>query len=52
MIYNPSPSNWGFPEVIKCQKKAAKIMLGNAILLNIGHSKMPAEFFRRYGNYL
>ena len=52
MIYNPSPSNWGFPEVIKCQKRAAKIMLGNAILLNIGHSKMPAEFFRRYGNYL
>jgi hypothetical protein len=50
MIYNPS--NWGFPEVIKCQKKAAKIMLGNAILLNIGHSKMPAEFFRRFGNYL
>ena len=52
MIYNPSPSNWGFPEVIKCQKRAAKIMLGNAILLNIGHSKMPAEFFRRFGNYL
>ena len=52
MIYNPSPSNWGFPEVIKCQKRAAKIMLGNAILLNIGPSKMPAEFFRRYGNYL
>lgn len=50
MIYNPS--NWGFPEVVKCQKKAAKIMLGNAILLNIGHSKMPAEFFRRFGNYL
>jgi hypothetical protein len=51
MIYNPS--GWsGFPEVVKCQKKAAKIMLGNAILLNIGHSKMPAEFFRRYGNYL
>ena len=51
MIYNPS--GWrGFPEVVKCQKKAAKIMLGNAILLNIGHSKMPAEFFRRFGNYL
>jgi hypothetical protein len=50
MIYNPS--NWGFPEVVKCQKKAAKIMLGNAILLNIGHSEMPTEFFRRYGNYL
>ena len=51
MIYNPS--GWsGFPEVVKCQKRAAKIMLGNAILLNIGHSKMPAEFFRRYGNYL
>jgi hypothetical protein len=50
MIYNPS--NWGFPEVVKCQKKAAKIMLGNAILLNIGHSEMPAEFFRRFGNYL
>ena len=50
MIYNPS--NWGFPEVIKCQKKAAKIMLGNAILLNIGHSEMPAEFFKRFGNYL
>ena len=51
MIYNPS--GWsGFPEVVKCQKRAAKIMLGNAILLNIGHSKMPAEFFRRFGNYL
>ena len=51
MIYNPS--GWsGFPEVVKCQKKAAKIMLGNAILLNIGHSKMPSEFFRRFGNYL
>ena len=50
MIYNPS--NWGFPEVVKCQKKAAKIMLGNAVLLNIGHSEMPTEFFRRYGNYL
>jgi len=50
MIYNPS--NWGFPEVVKCQKKAAKIMLGNAILLNIGHSEMPAEFFKRFGNYL
>jgi hypothetical protein len=50
MIYNPS--GWTFPEVVKCQKKAAKIMLGNAILLNIGHSKMPAEFFRRFGNYL
>ena len=32
MIYNPS--GWsGFPEVVKCQKRAAKIMLGNAILL-------------------
>jgi hypothetical protein len=51
MIYNPS--GWsGFPEVVKCQKKAAKIMLGNAILLNIGHSKMPAEFFKRFGNNL
>jgi len=51
MIYNPS--GWsGFPEVVKCQKRAAKIMLGNAILLNIGHSEMPAEFFRRFGNYL
>lgn len=50
MIYNPS--NWGFPEVVKCQKKAAKIMLGNAVLLNIGHSEMPAEFFKRFGNYL
>jgi hypothetical protein len=50
MIYNPS--NWGYPEVVKCQKKAAKIMLGNAILLNIGHSEMPAEFFKRFGNYL
>ena len=50
MIYNPS--GWTYPEVVKCQKKAAKIMLGNAILLNIGHSKMPAEFFRRFGNYL
>jgi hypothetical protein len=50
MIYNPS--GWGFPEVVKCQKMAAKIMLGNAVLLNIGHSEMPAEFFRRYGNYL
>jgi len=51
MIYNPS--GWsGFPEVVKCQKRAAKIMLGNAILLNIGHSKMPAEFFRRFGKYL
>ena len=51
MIYNPS--GWsGFPEVVKCQKRAAKIMLGNAILLNMGHSEMPAEFFRRYGNYL
>ena len=50
MIYNPS--NWGFPEVVKCQKRASEIMLGNAELLNIGHSEMPAEFFRRYGNYL
>ena len=50
MIYNPS--NWGFPEVVKCQKRASEIMLGNAVLLNIGHSEMPAEFFRRYGNYL
>ena len=50
MIYNPS--HWGFPEVVKCQKKAAKIMLGNAILLNIGHREMPTEFFRRFGNYL
>jgi hypothetical protein len=50
MIYNPS--HWGFPEVVKCQKKAAKIMLGNAILLNIGHREMPSEFFRRFGNYL
>ena len=50
MIYNPS--GWGFPEVVKCQKKAAKIMLGNAILLNVGHSEMPVEFFRRFGNYL
>jgi len=50
MIYNPS--NWGFPEVVKCQKRAAEIMLGNAVLLNIGHSEMPSEFFRRFGNYL
>ena len=50
MIYNPN--NWGFPEVVKCQKRAAKIMLGNAILLNIGHREMPSEFFRRFGNYL
>jgi hypothetical protein len=50
MIYNPI--NWGFPEVVKCQKRAAEIMLGNAVLLNIGHSEMPAEFFRRFGNYL
>jgi hypothetical protein len=27
-------------------------MLGNAVLLNIGHSEMPAEFFKRFGNYL
>ena len=50
MIYNPN--NWGFPEVVKCQKRASKIMLGNAILLNVGHSEMPSEFFKRFGNYL
>ena len=50
MIYNPK--NWGFPEVVKCQKKAANLMLGNALLLDIDHSKMPLEFFKRFVNYL
>jgi len=49
MIYNPK--NWGFPEVVKCQKKAANLMLGNALLLDIDHREMPKEFFRRFGNY-
>lgn len=50
MIYNPN--NWGYPDVVKCQRKAAKLMLGNALLLDINHSEMPSEFFKRYGNYL
>ena len=50
MIYNPN--NWGYPDVVKCQRKAAKLMLGNALLLDIDHSEMPSEFFKRYGNYL
>jgi hypothetical protein len=52
MIYNPS--GWGsqYQKIIDSQKEAAKIMRGNATLLNIGHSKMPAEFFKRFGNNL
>jgi hypothetical protein len=50
MIYNPK--NWGYPDVVKCQKKAAKLMLGNALLLNIDHSQMPKEFFKRFENHL
>jgi hypothetical protein len=52
MIYNPS--GWGpqYQKIIDSQKEAAKIMKGNATLLNIGHSKMPSEFFRRFGNNL
>jgi hypothetical protein len=52
MIYNPSGWVSQYQKIIDSQKEAAKIMKGNATLLNIGHSKMPSEFFRRFGNNL
>ena len=48
------PENWGggLSYIGKEQKNAAKLMGGNAILVNIGHSEIPTEFFRRFSNYL
>jgi hypothetical protein len=52
MIYNSS--GWGsqYQKIIDSQKEAARIMKGNATLLNIPHREMPSEFFRRFGNSL
>lgn len=52
MMYRPD--NWGgrLAYIGKEQKRAAKLMGGNAILVNLGHSQIPTEFFRRFSNYL
>lgn len=52
MMYRPE--NWGgrLAYIGQEQKRAAKLMGANAILVSIGHSQIPAEFFRRFSNYL
>lgn len=52
MMYRPENWTGRYDYIGKEQKNAAKLMGGNAILVNTGHSKMPSEFFRRFSNYL
>lgn len=52
MMYRPENWSGRLAYIGKEQKNAAKLMGGNAILVNTGHSKMPAEFFRKFFNYL
>ena len=52
MMYRPENWGGGLSYIGKEQKNAAKLMGGNAILVNIGHSEIPTEFFRRFSNYL
>lgn len=52
MMFNPT--NWGgdLAYIGKQQMKAKQIMGGNAIKVDIGHSKIPAAFFARFGRFL
>ena len=52
MMYRPDNWGGGLSYIGKEQKNASKLMGGNAILVNIGHSEIPTEFFRRFSNYL
>jgi hypothetical protein len=52
MMFNNK--NWGgkLEYIGKAQMQAQQIMGGNAIKVDLGHSKIPEAFFKRFGNFL
>lgn len=52
MMFNNK--NWGgnLEYIGKAQVKAKRLMGGNAIKVDLGHSKIPRAFFERFGNFL
>lgn len=52
MMYNNKNWTGNLAYIGKAQLQAQNLMGGNAIKVDMGHSKIPQAFFKRFGNFL